>query len=55
MGVVVDTRFKSSMKDESDPLIMERPRARASSSLSSWMKPAALIVGGTLLAVGAAT
>lgn len=54
MGGVVDTRFKSSMDDENDPLIMERPTAvRARASASSWMKPAALIVGGTLLAVGA--
>ena len=53
MGGVVDTRFKSSMDDENDPLIMERPTAvRARASASSWMKPAALIVGGTLLAVG---
>ena len=55
MGVVVDARFKSSMKDESDPLIMERPTAVRARASSSWMKPAALIVGGTLLAVGAAT
>ena len=41
------------MNDENDPLIMERPTAVRARASSSWMKPAALIVGGTLLAVGA--
>ena len=57
MGGVVDARFKRSLKtvDEGEPLIMQRPTAVRARAWSSWMKPAVLLVGGTLLVAGAAT
>ena len=56
MGIVVDKRFKRSIasNDETEPLILERPTA-ARARTKSWMKPMALVVGGTLLVAGAAT
>ena len=56
MGIVVDKRFKRSIvsNDETEPLILER-RTAARARTKSWMKPMALVVGGTLLVAGAAT